>query len=93
MALFLVTRNTGRSAAMGAALVISLVMLRSRIFARAIAYLGIVATMLLLVGDFSAGIQPTPPLWRVCHRYVLFTTWFVLVRANVVHSGAVRPKW
>jgi len=68
---------------MGAVLVISAVMLRSDIFSRSTAYMGILAAVLLLVGDLSAGHTS---LEHYCH-----SIWY-WVRAldNVVIPG--RPK-
>jgi hypothetical protein len=43
---------------LGSALVISAVMLRIDVFDKVIAYLGILASLLLLGGDFSAGVIP-----------------------------------
>ncbi len=51
--LFIVTGIAGRSAVMGAGLVISCVMLRSKSFSRITAITGISASVLLLLGDFS----------------------------------------
>lgn len=79
--LFILTKTAGRSAVMGAGLVISLVMLRSSIFKKITAYLGILASVLLLAGDFSAGI--IPPLTIVAALfgigYILLMTWFFLI--------------
>lgn len=86
--LFLVTQNAGRSAAMGAALVISIVMLRSSLFNRAIAYLGIAASVLLLLGDFSAGIPPVPAIATLfAIAYVLFVAWCFLVSRRLLDLG------
>jgi hypothetical protein len=46
----------GRSAVMIAGIVISIVMLRNDDFSKRIAYTGILASALLLVGDFTAGV-------------------------------------
>ena len=92
IATFLVTENAGRSAAMGAALVISIVMLRSDLFNKATAYLGILASVLLLVGDFSAGV--IPPMagmaTLVGTGYVFLVIWFFLMARKLfqLSSGA-----
>ena len=86
--LFIVTKNAGRSAAMGAALVISLVMLRSGGFNKATASLGIAASVLLLVGDFIAGIPPVPIIAALFGiAYVLFTVWFFLIARRLLDLG------
>jgi len=89
--LFIATKTAGRSAAMGAALVISLVMLRSSVFDRSIAYLGIAASVLLLVGDFSAGIPPLPIIAALFGiAYVLFVLWFLLIARRLLDLGQGR---
>ena len=89
--LFIATKNAGRSAAMGAALVISLVMLRSSVFNRATAYLGIAASVLLFVGDLSAGIPPLPIIATLFGiAYVLFTAWFFLLARRLLDLGQGR---
>jgi hypothetical protein len=79
--LFIGTRNAGRSSAMGAVLVISAVMLRNNIFNKAIAYMGILASVLLLAGDFSAGIIPPSNMVVTLFGfgYLLFMIWFFLI--------------
>jgi hypothetical protein len=89
--LFIATKTAGRSAAMGAALVISLVMCRSSVFNRGAAYLGIAASVLLFLGDLSAGIPPLPInaiLFGIA--YVLFTVWFFLIGGNLLDLGQGR---
>ena len=86
--LFIATQTTGRSSVMGAALVISVVMLRSTIFNKATAYLGIIASVLLLLGDFSAGIPPSvivASLFGIA--YVLIITWFLLIARRLFQLG------
>ncbi len=90
IALFLITRTAGRSAVMGAGLVISLVMLGSQVFDRATAYLGIAASILLLVGDFTAGaIPPTTVVAAIVGLgYVLLMVWLVLVARRLFRLGS-----
>jgi hypothetical protein len=78
---FIGTQNAGRSSAMGAVLVISAVMLRNNNFNKAIAYTGILASVLLLVGDFSAGIIPPSNIVASLFGfgYLLFMIWFFLI--------------
>jgi len=87
--LFIATKNAGRSSVMGAVLVISIVMLRNNIFHRAVAYMGILAGVLLLTGDFSAGI--IPPFIIVAalfgSGYVLLMAWFFLVARRLFQFG------
>jgi hypothetical protein len=87
--LFIATKNAGRSSVMGAVLVISIVMLRTDISHRALAYMGILAGVLLLVGDFSAGT--IPPSFIIAalfgFGYVLLMTWFFLVARRLFQLG------
>jgi hypothetical protein len=81
MALFLATANAGRSAVMGSALVASFVMLRGGSVSKAVAYMGIAASLLLLAGDFTAGVVPPSTLIASLFAagYALLTTWcFIL---------------
>jgi len=89
MILFIATKNAGRSGVMGAALVISGVMLRSNIFNRVTAYIGILASVLLLAGDFSAGIIPPSAIigTLVGIGYLLLITWMFLVAVKLFHLG------
>jgi hypothetical protein len=88
--LFIATKTAGRSGVMGAGLVISLVMLRSNIFKKVTAYMGILASVLLLVGDFSAGIIPALPIVAILFGigYVLLMIWFFLIARRLFQLGS-----
>jgi len=78
--IFMVTRTAGRSTVMGAGLVISMVMLRSIHFNKGMAYIGILASLLLLAGDISAGMPPNDTIAILFGTgYVLLITWFILI--------------
>jgi hypothetical protein len=87
--LLIATKTAGRSGVMGAALVISLVMLRSNIFSRLAACLGILASVLLLVGDLST--TPGSPsnflAILIGIGYVLLTAWFFLIGRRLLQLG------
>jgi hypothetical protein len=86
--LFIATNSAGRSAVMGAGLIISVVMLRNNIFNRATAYMGILASALLLVGDFSAGVLHSNIITTLCGiGYVLLMTWFFLISRRLFQLG------
>jgi hypothetical protein len=86
--LFIATKTTGRSSVMGAVLVISVVMLRSNIFKKVTAYMGILASVLLLAGDFSAGIPPLNSIATLFGiGYVLLMTWFFLIARRLFQAG------
>lgn len=87
--IFIATKNAGRSGVMGAALVISVVMRRSCIFNKPTAYIGILTSVLLLVGDFSAGVIPpsTVIATLVGIGYVLLMMWHFLVARKLFQLG------
>ena len=78
--LFIVTKTAGRCGVMGAVLVISIVMLRNKFFAKPIAFVGILSSVLLLSGDFGVELAPSNILAILMGiGYVLLTTWFFLI--------------
>jgi hypothetical protein len=84
--LFIATKTAGRSAVMGAGLVISIVMLRNKIFSRVTAYVGILASVLLLVGDFTAGVLHSNTITALFGiGYVLLMTWIFLIARRLFH--------
>jgi hypothetical protein len=87
--LFMVTKLAGRSGVMGAGLVISLVMLRSNIFGKVIAFVGILSSVLLLVGDFgtTANSFSTIVAIFVGVGYVLLMMWFFLIARWLFQLG------
>jgi hypothetical protein len=86
--LFIATKTAGRSAVMGAGLVISGVMLRDTTFNRAAAYMGVAASVLLLVGDFSAGVLHSGIITTLFGiGYVLLTTWIFFVARMLLRLG------
>jgi hypothetical protein len=87
--LFMVTQQLGRSAVMGAGLVISLVMLRNNIFSKVIAFVGILASVLLLVGDFSTTASSHSTILAVLTGigYVILMIWFFLVAQRLWQLG------
>lgn len=92
--LFIVTKLAGRSGVMGAVLVISSVMLRSTIFRRMTAVLGILASVLLLTGDLgtTANSHSTVVAILVGIGYVLLMTWFFLVSRRLIQLGQSGSK-
>jgi hypothetical protein len=93
LVLFILTRTAGRSTVMGAGLVISIVMLRSNTYSKLTAYVGLLASVLLLVGDVTVGIPQSniiAGLFGV--GYVLLTTWFFLVAARLFQLGHVERR-
>lgn len=86
--LFITTKTAGRSGVMGATLVISIVMLRSNLFNKRIAYSGMLSGILLLAGDLGAGTAPSNTLAILTGiGYILLTTWFFLVARRLFQLG------
>jgi lysylphosphatidylglycerol synthetase-like protein (DUF2156 family) len=81
MLLLFVTRIAGRSGVMVAGLIISLVMLRSNVFAKTIAFVGILASSHLLLGDFGTGANSHSIVVAILMGigYVLLTIWYFLI--------------
>lgn len=85
---FIATKTAGRSAVMGAGLVISVVMLRNKTFNRVAAYMGVVASVLLLVGDFTAGVLHSSIITTLFGiGYVLLMAWIFLIARRLLHLG------
>jgi hypothetical protein len=77
--LLFVTKQAGRSALMGAGLVIAFLMLTKHSF-KPLAYLGILANMLLLVGDLATRGSRMPVVAALAAiGYVLLIAWFFLI--------------
>jgi hypothetical protein len=87
--LLIATRIAGRSAVMGAGLVISCVMLRSNAFHKVIAWMGIVASALLLAGDVgtSANSHSTFVAMLMGIGCVLLMAWFFLIGQRLLQLG------
>ena len=79
--LFIATKLAGRSGVMGAGLIISILMLRSNLFGKTMAFMGILASVFLLAGDFgtSANAHSTGVAILIGIGYVLLMMWFFLI--------------
>jgi hypothetical protein len=90
MALFLATENAGRSALMGSVLVASFVMLRAGLVRIAVPYMGIAGSVLLLAGDFTAGVLPPSTLIASLFGAgnALLTAWFFILGRWLWHRRA-----
>jgi hypothetical protein len=88
---FMATRIAGRSGVMGAGLVISFVMLQSRgrVFSKVIAFVGILASVLLLAGDVGTSANSHSNLIAILIGigYVLLMTWFFLIGRRLFQLG------
>ena len=78
--LFLLTHNAGRSAVMGAGLVVSVAMLCGGPFSKWLGWIGMVASILLLAGDLGTGLAPNQILAVSTEiGYVLLISWLFAV--------------
>ncbi len=86
--LYLITRNAGRSALMGALLVASAVMLARKRIGKWAAVLGLLSSVFLLLGDFSEGVLHSPliaVLMAIGYLGLLIWLWVMgvkLIKAN-----------
>jgi hypothetical protein len=88
MVIFIVTESAGRSAVMSSVLVISLVMLRDNTFGKATAYTGILASVLLLIGDIGLSIARSGAIAALVGvGYVLLVIWLFMVSQNLLRRG------
>lgn len=88
--LFLATATAGRSTLLIAALIISIVMLRSNTFSKLNAYMGIVASVLLFfAGDIATAVFSSSSIIAlfIAIGYVLWMVWFLLVAQKLYHLG------
>jgi hypothetical protein len=98
IALFLATGSGGRTGVLGSVLIISIIMLRSAVFPRRLAYTGIVAGALLATGDVCAGLAPslTPPVAIVAALfgigYLLLIPWLFLVARSLHRLDQEAPS-
>jgi hypothetical protein len=80
IAVFLMTGIAGRSAVMGAGLIVSLLMLRSNRFSGVATYTGILSNALVLAGDLGTGVSHSYGMAiLLAPGYVLLMTWFFLL--------------
>lgn len=91
--LYIVTQEAGRSAVMGAALVISIVMRKGKVFSKITALAGIVVSVLLLIGDFTAGVLSSPLIAGLFGiAYLLFVIWFILIARKLFQLGRLEES-
>ena len=84
IAVLIVTKQAGRSAVMGAGLVVAFMMLTNPGFRR-LGYLGIVSNALLLTGDFATGGSRAPVVAALVGvGYVLLIAWFALIAVRLL---------
>ncbi len=82
--LLVLTHNAGRSAALGAELVICVAMLGSRVFGKWTAWLGLLSSILLLAGDLGTGLAPNTVLaLATVVGYILLAGWLFLVSGRL----------
>jgi hypothetical protein len=87
--LFLATQLAGRSTVMLAVLINSFVMLRDKTFRKATIYTGILASILLFVGDLTVGIPSNIITILFGIGYVLLITWFFLIAQTLFRLGRI----
>lgn len=94
--LLFVTGLTGRSAVMGAGIVVSVLIFMSGHRGRLLGSIGLVANALLLAGDFGTGVLPGGPVAAaVAAGYLLLLGWYVLLAVHLLgqRQATWRLKW
>jgi hypothetical protein len=87
--LFVLTKSAGRSAVMGAGLVISIVMSRSAIFNKFIAWMGLLASAFLLLGDVSLSMVNSQFIAALTGiGYVLLIIWLFLIALRLIYFAS-----
>ena len=82
--LFLLTQSVGRCAVMGAGLAMSAAMPGSQDFSKWTGWMGMIASMLLLAGDFGTGMAPSSILAvSTGIGYILLTCWLFVVSCRL----------
>jgi hypothetical protein len=87
--IFIATKLAGRSSVMAAGIVISFVMLPSNVFRKAIGFVGILACLLLLVGDFGTTANSTSTIVAILvgAGYVLLIIWLFSISRRFSQLG------
>jgi hypothetical protein len=81
--LFMTTQLAGRSTVMLVVLILSLVMLKNKTVNKGAIFTGIVASVLLFVGDVSVGIRSMAISILFGLGYMLLIAWFFLISSNL----------
>jgi hypothetical protein len=87
--LYLATQLAGRSTVMLSVLIISIVMLSNKTFNRVTIYSGILASVLLFVGDLTVGIHSNTITVLFGVGYVFLVIWFFLIAGRLFRSGNI----
>jgi len=87
--LFLATQNAGRSTVMLAVLINSFVMIRDKTFSKVTIYAGILASVILFVGDLTVGVHSNIITTLFSIGYVLLITWFFLIAQSLFRLGDI----
>ncbi len=82
--LFIATQLAGRSAVMAAVLVFALIAIWSPVFGRVAPYIGIIAAVLLLLGDFTEPLHSKVIAVAFGVGYAFLVAWFMLVGIKLV---------
>lgn len=88
--IFLITSTAGRSTLLIGGLIFSIIMLRSSIFSKLSAYVGIVASALLFfAGDIATAIFSSSHIIAIFIGvgYVLWLAWFLLIARRLLQIG------
>jgi hypothetical protein len=82
--LFIATQLTGRSVVMATVLVFALIILWSPGFSRMAPFIGIVAAVLLLLGDFTESLHSKVIALLIVVGYVFLIAWYMLIGIKLI---------
>lgn len=90
--LFVFTQQVGRSAVMSSILTVCIVMLTLEREERFMEWIGIAGGVLVLLGDITVGIYPSPILATLTGLgYLLLTCWFILAAIHMFNASLRSP--
>ena len=84
--LFIVTQLAGRSSVMATALVFALIALWNSNFGRIAPIIGIIAGVLLLLGDFTEPLHSKVIALLFAVGYILLIAWYILIGIKLIQS-------
>jgi hypothetical protein len=90
--LFIVTQEAGRSTVMLSVMIFSFVMLRNRTYSKVTIFAGIIASVLLFVGDLTVGVHSNIITILFGIGYVLLTIWFLLITRELLLLGSYKKN-
>jgi hypothetical protein len=86
--LLIMTQLAGRSSVMATVLVFALIALRNPSFGRIAPVIGIIAGVLLLLGDFTEPLHSKVIALLFAAGYIFLVVWYILIGIKLVQGGS-----